>query len=61
MNEQEMLIQVLDRCAEQAQECECGILALSNDGRGIALIAPRCLIYSQVFHPAIQPFDLVLN
>jgi len=60
--EQEMLIQVLERVFQASSACERGVIALRNDGHaGIAMVAPNCLLFAEVFHPAIQPFDLCLN
>jgi hypothetical protein len=59
--EAQMLNVVMHKAIEQSQGCERGIIAITLDGRGMAIIAPNCVLYSQIFHPEVKPFDLCLN
>jgi len=59
--QEQMLNAVMTKVIEQGQACERGVIAISLDGRGLALIGPNCVLYSQIICPQIKPFDLVLN
>jgi len=62
MSEQEKAMKVLDQTTLMSAHCERGVIAVREDGQaGIALVAPNCIQYSEVFHPTLPPFDFILN
>jgi hypothetical protein len=54
------LHRVMEAVMDRSENCERGPIAITNDGRGLALVAPDCILYVQAF-PGIDIFELCLN
>jgi hypothetical protein len=61
MSEQEQLNKVMNAVMDRSEHCERGLIAVTEDGRGLAMVGPDCILYAQIFHPALPPFDFCLN
>ena len=53
---------IVRKVTERSMTCERGPIAYRSDGRaGLALIGPDCILYAEIFHPELPPFDFCLN
>lgn len=62
MNDMKQAQQVMEVVAERSDNCERGVLFIDPySGCGFALVAPDCVVFSQILANGMMVADVVLN